>query len=120
MFVAMVRDAALRAAPHHEGRCLSKNYRPHAEERRTATRLEAWRYDGTRSCAIRLASRSSDRVWNSSPASGTCDQPSTFTGAEGPAGKDMQLIDEQAIDKHLVNIRNIASDDFTIELEDLK
>ena len=38
----------------------------------------------------------------------------------GPAGHDLQLVNEQSIDKHLVNIRNIASDDFTVELVDSK
>jgi len=38
------------------------------------------------------------------------------TGAEGPAGHDLGLLNEQSIDKFLVNIRNIASDDFTVDL----
>jgi hypothetical protein len=42
------------------------------------------------------------------------------TGPNGPAGHDLQLINEQAIDKHLVNIKNIASDDFKVELVDSK
>jgi hypothetical protein len=40
------------------------------------------------------------------------------TGAEGPAGHDLGLLNEQSIDKFLVNIRNIASDDFTVNLVD--
>jgi hypothetical protein len=42
------------------------------------------------------------------------------TGPNGPAGHDLQLVNEQSIDKHLVNIKNIASDDFTVELVDSK
>lgn len=38
------------------------------------------------------------------------------TGAEGPAGHDMHLMDEQLLDSYLRNIENIASDDFTIQL----
>ena len=38
------------------------------------------------------------------------------TGANGPAGHDLGLLDEPAIDKFLVNIRGIASDDFTVNL----
>jgi hypothetical protein len=39
------------------------------------------------------------------------------TGAQGPAGHDLQLVNEQSIDNFLVNIKSIASDDFTVELE---
>ena len=38
------------------------------------------------------------------------------TGPNGPAGHDLQLVNEQSIDTFLVNIKNIASDDFTVEL----
>ena len=38
------------------------------------------------------------------------------TGPAGPAGHDLQLVNEQSIDTFLVNIKNIASDDFTVEL----
>jgi hypothetical protein len=38
------------------------------------------------------------------------------TGAEGPAGHDMHLADEQLIDTYLHNIKGIASDDFTVQL----
>ena len=37
-------------------------------------------------------------------------------GPNGPAGHDLQLVNEQSIDTFLVNIKNIASDDFTVEL----
>jgi hypothetical protein len=38
------------------------------------------------------------------------------TGPNGPAGHDLQLVNEQSIDTFLKDIRNIASDDFTVEL----
>jgi hypothetical protein len=38
------------------------------------------------------------------------------TGPDGPAGHDLQLVNEQSIDTFLANIKNIASDDFTVEL----
>ena len=38
------------------------------------------------------------------------------TGPNGPAGHDLHLLDEQAIDTHLVNIRNISSADFKIRV----
>jgi len=39
------------------------------------------------------------------------------TGAEGPAGHDMHLVNEQLLDTYLENIQNIASDDFTVQLQ---
>ena len=39
------------------------------------------------------------------------------TSKDGPSGRDMNIINEQTIDDHLVNIRNIASADFEVELE---
>jgi hypothetical protein len=39
------------------------------------------------------------------------------TSAEGPAGHDMNLMDEALIDGYLRNIPNIASDDFTVQLK---
>ena len=39
------------------------------------------------------------------------------TGPDGPAGHDLQLINEKSIDTFLANIKDIASDDFTVELE---
>jgi hypothetical protein len=39
------------------------------------------------------------------------------TGAEGPSGHDMNLVNEQLIDTYLKNITNIASDDFTVQLQ---
>ena len=39
------------------------------------------------------------------------------TSAEGPGGRDYHLIDEKLIDDLLVNVRGIASADFTIDLE---
>lgn len=38
------------------------------------------------------------------------------TGPDGPAGHDLRLLDEKAIDKQLVNIRGIASADFKVEV----
>ena len=38
------------------------------------------------------------------------------TSAEGPAGQDLMLVNEQLIDSYLRNILNIASDDFTVQL----
>jgi hypothetical protein len=38
------------------------------------------------------------------------------TGAEGPSGHDMHLVDESLLDTYLKNIKNIASDDFTMQL----
>ena len=38
------------------------------------------------------------------------------TGPEGPAGHDMNLVNEQLIDTYLRNVPNIASDDFTVQL----
>ncbi len=38
------------------------------------------------------------------------------TGKDGPAGHDLKLVDEHAIDTFLVNVRDIASDDFTVNL----
>jgi hypothetical protein len=39
------------------------------------------------------------------------------TGAEGPAGHDMHLVNEQLLDTYLRNIMDIASDDFTVQLQ---
>jgi len=39
------------------------------------------------------------------------------TGAEGPAGHDMHLMNEQLLDTYLENIENIASDDFTVQIQ---
>jgi len=39
------------------------------------------------------------------------------TGAQGPAGQDMNLMNEQMLDTYLRNIQNIASDDFTVQLQ---
>ncbi len=38
------------------------------------------------------------------------------TGPDGPAGHDMKLIDEKLIDDLLVNVKNIASSDTTVDL----
>lgn len=38
------------------------------------------------------------------------------TGAKGPAGHDLNLMNEQRIDTYLENIQGIASDDFTVSL----
>src|SRR5260370_41852536 len=38
------------------------------------------------------------------------------TGANGPAGHDLNLVNEQRIDAFLKNIQSIASDDFTVNL----
>ena len=38
------------------------------------------------------------------------------TGPDGPAGHDMNLIDEKLIDDLLVNVKNIASSDTTVDL----
>ncbi|MGH9512378.1 MAG: hypothetical protein ACRD2U_09620 [Terriglobales bacterium] len=38
------------------------------------------------------------------------------TGPHGPAGHDLNLIDEQRIDSLLKNVESIASDDFTVSL----
>ena len=42
------------------------------------------------------------------------------TGPNGPAGHDLQLLNEKTIDDFLKNIEGIAQDDFTIELEQPK
>ncbi len=39
------------------------------------------------------------------------------TGPHGPAGHDLNLINEQGIDTFLREIQNISSDDFTVELQ---
>jgi hypothetical protein len=39
------------------------------------------------------------------------------TGAEGPAGHEMNLVNEQLLDTYLRNIPDIASDDFTVQLQ---
>jgi hypothetical protein len=39
------------------------------------------------------------------------------TGAEGPAGHDLNLVNEQLIDSYLRNIKNVTSDDFTVQLQ---
>jgi hypothetical protein len=39
------------------------------------------------------------------------------TGAEGPAGHDMNLMNEQLLDTFLENILGITSDDFTVQLQ---
>lgn len=39
------------------------------------------------------------------------------TSPEGPAGHTMHLVDESTMDTYLHNIKNIASDDFTIQLK---
>jgi hypothetical protein len=39
------------------------------------------------------------------------------TSAEGPAGQDMNLLDESTIDTYLENIMSIASDDFVVQLK---
>jgi len=39
------------------------------------------------------------------------------TSAEGPSGHDMNLLNEDTIDTFLRNIQNIASDDFTVQLQ---
>jgi hypothetical protein len=39
------------------------------------------------------------------------------TGPNGPAGHDMQLLNESTIDTYLKNITSISSDDFTVALE---
>ena len=39
------------------------------------------------------------------------------TGAEGPAGQDMNLMNEDMLDTYLRNISDIASDDFTVQLQ---
>ncbi len=39
------------------------------------------------------------------------------TGPNGPAGHDMQLLNESTIDNYLKNITSISSDDFTVALE---
>jgi hypothetical protein len=39
------------------------------------------------------------------------------TGAEGPSGQFMNLMTEQMLDTYLENILNIASDDFTVQLQ---
>lgn len=39
------------------------------------------------------------------------------TSAEGPAGRDLNLLTEQTIDTYLRNITGIASDDFTVQLQ---
>ena len=38
------------------------------------------------------------------------------TGADGPAGHDMHLVDEPLMDTYLKNIQDIASDDLTVQL----
>jgi hypothetical protein len=39
------------------------------------------------------------------------------TGAEGPSGHDMNLVNEQMLDSYLENIKDIASDDFTVQIQ---
>jgi hypothetical protein len=39
------------------------------------------------------------------------------TGEEGPSGHDMNLVNEQLIDTYLRNVKGIASDDFTVQLQ---
>jgi hypothetical protein len=39
------------------------------------------------------------------------------TGAEGPAGHDMHLMNEDMLDAFLRNVKDIASDDFTVQLQ---
>ena len=39
------------------------------------------------------------------------------TGAEGPAGHDMHLMNEQMLDTFLHNVKDIAADDFTVKLQ---
>ena len=39
------------------------------------------------------------------------------TGAEGPSGHDMHLIDESGLDQFLRNVTDIADDDFTVKLQ---
>jgi predicted neutral ceramidase superfamily lipid hydrolase len=38
------------------------------------------------------------------------------TGPHGPAGHDLNLVNEQSIDTFLREIQSISSDDFTVEL----
>lgn len=40
------------------------------------------------------------------------------TGADGPAGHSLHLLDEKTIDDFLVNIKSISSADFTVRLND--
>jgi hypothetical protein len=40
------------------------------------------------------------------------------TSAEGPAGHDMNLLNEQTIDSFLRNIQNLASDDLTVQIRE--
>ncbi|HEX4274512.1 MAG TPA: hypothetical protein VHZ74_04115 [Bryobacteraceae bacterium] len=42
------------------------------------------------------------------------------TGPDGPAGHDMQLLNEATIDTYLKNLTGISSDDFTVALEQAK
>jgi hypothetical protein len=42
------------------------------------------------------------------------------TGPDGPAGHDMQLLNEATIDTYLKNLTGISSDDFTVALEPAK
>jgi hypothetical protein len=39
------------------------------------------------------------------------------TSAEGPAGRDLNLFKEADLDTFVKNIRNVASDDFTVNLQ---
>lgn len=39
------------------------------------------------------------------------------TGPEGPSGHDMHLFNEGMLDTFVKNIRDIASDDFTVNLQ---
>ncbi len=39
------------------------------------------------------------------------------TSAEGPAGRDLNLVNEQLIDSYLRNVKEIAADDFTVQLK---
>jgi hypothetical protein len=39
------------------------------------------------------------------------------TGPNGPAGHSLQLVDESTIDNYLKDVRDIASADFTVNLE---
>jgi hypothetical protein len=42
------------------------------------------------------------------------------TGPDGPAGHDMQLLNEATIDTYLKNLTGISSDDFIVALEQAK
>ena len=40
------------------------------------------------------------------------------TGPDGPSGKDLRLVDEKLMDDFLVNVKDIASADITVDLVD--